>query len=131
MTRILVYRPFIPPPKAANHSLEEQISSQFPFPAVSICNDAAKSCAKFIEDQMYAGLSDIPYMIAGAHVSAAVLLAGIWALKAKEKTQAGVPSEDIKPPIAQTVDSLMGNALVLLRVLEHAAPRWMTASYYL
>jgi hypothetical protein len=129
MTRILIYRPFISPLKDGSGISEDPIS--YPFSAVSICHDAAKSCAKIIEDQMYGELSDTPCLIAGAHVSAAVLLAGVWALKAKEKAQRESPSEDIKPPIAQTVESMMSDISVFLRALEHTAPRWKTAAYCL
>jgi hypothetical protein len=60
-----------------------------------------------------------------------VLLAGIWALKAKEKAQLGSQSEDIKPPIAHTIESMMSLISVFLRALECVAPRWKTAAYFL
>lgn len=73
---------------------------------------------------MQHGLSNIPNMIAVAQISAAILLVNVWDLKAKAKLQKANGDEDIKPPLAQSIETLMNDINICVRALEWAAHRY-------
>jgi hypothetical protein len=126
LTRILVYRTFIPSPKADDSC--ETRHTDLPFPAASICVDSAKSLAEIADYQLKHGLTNSLCMFAAAHHGAALLLAHVWCLKHKERTQMEGQQDDIKPPLAHTIEDIMGHIAVFTRVLELAAPRWQMAA---
>jgi hypothetical protein len=130
MARILVHRPFLPSLKHRASALDNHAPHRVP-PAISICSDAATSCAKIVEDQMQGTWTDDPCLISAAHIGAAVLMAEVWVLKARERTHRGTRSADIKPAMAHTVQSMMSDVAHFVHVLEWAAPRWKTAAFYL
>ncbi|KAG7440028.1 uncharacterized protein BT62DRAFT_911669 [Guyanagaster necrorhizus] len=125
LTQMLIYRPFIPSPAACDGRPSNSTSS-FPFPALAICTNAAKSCAHIVEEQMLQGLWNIPNLISISHISCGVLLVGIWDLKAKERVQLASGIEDIKPPLVQALEPLMKDISIFLKALEWAAPRYET-----
>ncbi len=125
LTQMLIYRPFIPSPAACDGRPSNSTSS-FPFPALAICTNAAKSCAHIVEEQMLRGLWNIPNLIAISHISCGMLLVGVWDLKAKEKARLANGAEDIKPPLVQALEPLMKDIAIFLKALEWAAPRYET-----
>lgn len=72
---------------------------------------------------MRRGISNVPNLISVAHISAALLLINVWDLKGKEC--AGV--EDMKPPVAQSIDLLLDDINVFLDALEWAQHRFEVA----
>ncbi|KAK0460990.1 fungal-specific transcription factor domain-containing protein [Desarmillaria tabescens] len=125
LTQMLIYRPFIPSP-AAYDGRPSNSTSSFPFPALAICTNAAKSCAHIVEEQMLRGIWNIPNLISVSHISCGMLLVGIWDLKAKERAQLANGVEDIKPPLVQALEPLIKDISIFLKALEWAAPRYET-----
>ncbi|KAK0486088.1 fungal-specific transcription factor domain-containing protein [Armillaria novae-zelandiae] len=125
LTQMLIYRPFIPSPAACDGRPSNSTSS-FPFPALAICTNAAKSCAHIVEEQMLRGLWNVPNLIAISHISCGMLLVGVWDLKAKEKARLANGAEDIKPPLVQALEPLMKDIAIFLKALEWAAPYYET-----
>ncbi|PBK81933.1 hypothetical protein ARMGADRAFT_976134 [Armillaria gallica] len=125
LTQMLIYRPFIPSPAACDGRPSNSTSS-FPFPALAICTNAAKSCAHIVEEQMLRGLWNILNLISISHISCGMLLVGVWDLKAKEKARLANGAEDIKPPLVQALEPLMKDIAIFLKALEWAAPRYET-----
>lgn len=124
LTQMLIYRPFILAPvkhPAVSHG-SPQTCSSLSFRALNICTSAAKSCARIVEEQMQRGYSNVPNLIGVAPISAAILLVSIWGLKAKAQLEQ--VAEDIKPPIAHTIETLMADVSIFIRALEWALPRW-------
>ncbi|KAF8910393.1 fungal-specific transcription factor domain-containing protein [Mucidula mucida] len=115
LTQMLIYRPFIPAPMSNN--------STFPFPALSICTNAARSSARIIEEQLQRGLWNVPNLNAVSIVSASMLLVHVWDLKHKDRTERE-NGMDIDPPISCTVDPLLKDINIFIRALEWSSHRY-------
>jgi len=122
LTQILVYRQFLRPRMPATNLQPS------PFPALVLCSNAAKSCARIIETQMERKLSNVPNLIHVSNISAAILIMHLWDLKGKEKAQIVNPAEDIKPQYARPIQILKEEIALLIRALEWAAPRFPIVS---
>jgi hypothetical protein len=133
ITEMLIYRPFISSPLAPRSDVSplNQAPSHFPLPAMDICVEAARSCARIAEVQIQRGISLVPIMMHAAHVSAAMLLIRVWDLKAQEKIHQAQGLEDIKPPFIQRIEPLLADVGIFIRVLEWAEPRWRFISSFL
>jgi hypothetical protein len=135
LNQILIYRPFIPFPTISNDPSRPRVSPiaypDFPFPAQAICINAAKSCARIVEAQMKRGFSNVPNLIAVSHISAALLLTGVWDLKAKELAHQTDQLEDIKPQFIQKIQTLLDDVDVFIKALEYVELRWDNAHFCL
>ncbi|KAF9465075.1 fungal-specific transcription factor domain-containing protein [Collybia nuda] len=126
-TEMLIYRPFISllAPTFSDISPLDQAPSPDPtLPAMDICVEAARSCARIAEAQIQHGISLVPIMMHVAQISAATLLIRVWDLKSQEKDHQAHGLEDVKPPFIQRIDPLLTDIGIFIRVLEWAAPRW-------
>ena len=127
---MLIYRPLIimSPPSSSIMPHKPYPSPTFPDanPAILICTDAARSCARIVEVQLRDGVNNfyIPSVINIAYVCAGLLSYIIWNLKAQEKAQRCESSRDVKPPIAQSIEDHMADAHIFVRALEQARLRW-------
>jgi len=132
LTQILIHRPFIRPPShpLPNDGLQghAHTTDDTLCPALDVCTNAAKSCARIVEKQLQRGLSNIPNLISVAHICAAILLVNVWNLKAEEKAKS---AEDVKPPLAQTIEVLMNDVYIFMRALEGVGSRWESGTVYL
>ncbi|THU95658.1 hypothetical protein K435DRAFT_966309 [Dendrothele bispora CBS 962.96] len=117
LTQILVYRQFLQPSFAAANAQPS------PFPALVLCSNAAKSCARIIETQMERKSSDLPNLINVSNICAAILIVHLWDLKGKEKAQIVNLAEDIKPHFARPIQALKDDIALFIRALECAALR--------
>ena len=134
LTRMLIYRPLItmPPPSSSIIPHKPYPSELSPpmlpdaNPAILICTDAARSCARIVEVQLRYGLNNfyIPSVINIAYVCAGLLSYMIWNLKAQEKAQRSEYSRDVKPPIAQRIKDHMADVHIFMKALEQAKLRW-------
>jgi hypothetical protein len=95
-------------------------------PAILICTDAARSCARIVEVQLRDGLNNfhIPSVINTSYVCAGLLSYMIWNLKAQEKAQRSECSQDVKPPIAQRIEDHMADIHIFMKALEQAKLGW-------
>lgn len=134
--QMAIYRPFIPSPPisiATDHDAHDRITAEsaFPFPAMEICTEAARACARIVEVQMERGLSNVPNLTHVAYHSAGMLLISLWDLKAQEAAQKATGFEDVKPPLAHQMQSLLADISVFIRALEWAEPRWEVVTPFL
>lgn len=130
LTHIVIYRPFLP---GSLHSLSNAPPhANMPVPCIAICVNAAKSCAKILRAQIQRGISNIPTLICGSHMCAAILLMKYWDLKWQERRQLQSGGmEDVKPIFAVAMAELLEDVSFFIQVLEHLKPRWRNAEIYL
>lgn len=134
LTLMLIYRPLITmsPPSSSTMPHKPNPSELSPpmlldaNPAILICIDAARSCARVIEVQLRDGLNNfyIPSIINIAYVCAGLLSYMIWNLKAQEKAQRSECPRDVKPPIGQRIEDYIADAHIFMKALEQAKLRW-------
>jgi hypothetical protein len=127
LVRILVYRPLM---LLSPSSLPGEATSFTPSFAADLCLEAASSCAKMVKGQRPRGYFNVPGLVSAAHVCAAMILAHVWDLKAKQKAKMELV-EHAKPPPRMTIERLMGDVTVFIEALEWAAIRWENAAQYL
>ncbi|KAF6761218.1 fungal-specific transcription factor domain-containing protein [Ephemerocybe angulata] len=93
LTRLLIYRPFIPPPPLLPPSLREEgrapsSTPTIPFPALAICLSSARACTRILEHQLRKQSWDtchIPNFVNAAYVCAGLFLLALWDLKGQQK----------------------------------------------
>ena len=117
----IVLMPHKPYPSELSHSMLPDAN-----PAILICTDAARSCARIVEVQLRDGLNNfhIPSVINIAYVCAGLLSYLIWNLKAQEKAQRSECSRDVKPPVAQRIEDHLADVHIFMKALEQAKLRW-------
>jgi hypothetical protein len=130
LTHILIYRIFIPfsqilPPglRGLQEALISSKSSSLTGRALSICVNAAKACARIIEEQMGHGFSEVSLLISACNVCAAILIVHLWDLKAKEMAE-GSFTEDIKPVHTLAHESVKKDLDIFMNALEWAELRY-------
>ncbi|KAG2146394.1 fungal-specific transcription factor domain-containing protein [Suillus bovinus] len=129
LIHILIYRPFLP---GSLGSLSNAVPhANMPVPCIAICVNAGKSCAKILRAQIQRGISNIPTLICGSHMCAAILLMNFWDLKWQERNQLQSGMEDVKPTFAIAMAELLEDVSFFIQVLEHLKPRWRNADMYL
>lgn len=135
LIQILIYRPFISFTSISNDASRPRANPiaypSFPFPALSICISAAQSCARIVDAQMKRGYAYIPNLINTASICAAVLMADVWDLKAKERTELSLQLEDVKPRYVQTIEARLEDVAVFMKALEGTESTWGNAHMYL
>lgn len=115
-----MYRAFIPPVSTPSSTAPTTPHIRASFPALAYCINAARSSARIVETQFARGWTNIPTLVAVSQLSAAILTFGVWDCKAKQQQE----SEDVKPPVAHTIASLMDDIGIFIRALEWAESRW-------
>lgn len=130
LIHILIYRPFLP---GSLRSLSNSPPhANMPVPCIAVCINAGKSCAKILRSQIQQGISNIPTLICGSHMCAAILLMHFWDLKWQERKQLQSGGmEDVKPTLAVAMAELLEDVSFFIKVLEHVKPRWRNAEMYL
>ncbi|KAF8973212.1 fungal-specific transcription factor domain-containing protein [Flammula alnicola] len=135
LTQMLVYRPLIamspspPTPTESNfinHADSAPLIPALADPAIIICTEAARSCARIVEAELRHGIRKfyIPSIINVSYICAGLFLVHAWNLKVQEKEfrKRGIP--DIKPPLANRIEQGIMDAKIFLRALEEVKPRW-------
>lgn len=114
---LLVYRPFIPPPNAARVNGKPEITEEYPFPALAICVSAARAGVRILERQIARGASNIPNLIAVAHLCGATLLVDVW--ESKKQNQKANVSDSVR------------DVQICLKALSLCSDRWESAALFL
>ncbi|KAJ4498061.1 fungal-specific transcription factor domain-containing protein [Lentinula lateritia] len=138
---ILIYRTFIPfsqilPPgiRGVRIPRSSQKPSALSTPALPICVNAAKSCARIIQEQMLRGFSNVAFLITMCNVCTAVLIVHLWDLKAKEISERSIrisTTEDVKPQYALAIQSAKDDIEIFLNALEWAKPHYSSVAQIL
>jgi hypothetical protein len=89
---------------------------------MSVCVDSARILAEIINHQLEHDTDKVHLMAEAAHSGAALVIRYVWWLKAREKVQQE-ELQDIKPPLAQTIDEMMGHIAIFARALKVVAPK--------
>ena len=132
LIRMLIYRPFSRSTDSEpQHSPTDKDASSFPYPAMDICIEAARSCARIVDVLIEHRLSNIPILMHAAHLSATMLLVKVWNLKLKEKKLQAQGIEDFKPSFSQQIGSFLTDVNIFMHILEQAEPRWPFVSSFL
>ncbi|KAF8161144.1 fungal-specific transcription factor domain-containing protein [Crassisporium funariophilum] len=134
LTQMLIHRPLIasaasPPPTPAGNPYPSNFPppvSPLPNPAIVVCTNAARSCARIVEILLQRGTDffHVPNIINVAYVCAGSLLLSVWNMKGLEKDLRDRGLPDIKPPLAQVIEEQLADAKIFLRALELVRPRW-------
>ena len=97
---------------------------------MSACVDSARILAEIINHQLEHDTDKIHFLAEAAHSGAALVIRYVWWLKVREKKRQE-ESQDIKPPLAQTMDEMMDYLAIFTRALKVVAPRSETAAHLL
>ncbi|KAK7057146.1 Zn(2)-C6 fungal-type domain-containing protein [Favolaschia claudopus] len=128
LAEMLMYRAFIPPLASSSATVPPVPHIRASFPALAFCVKAARSATRVIDWQVARGWTNTPILVATAQLSAAMLTLGVWEAKTKQEQS---PAEDVKPPLAHTIMSLMGDIHICMRTLEMLEPRWENVTHLL
>ncbi|KAJ2931483.1 hypothetical protein H1R20_g5624, partial [Candolleomyces eurysporus] len=153
LTRLLIYRPFIPPPPLLPQSLRDPAHAVSPapiaFPSFAICLSSARDCTRTLEHQLRTQswhMVHIPAFVNAAYTCAGLLLLALWDLKGQQKTlakfqdagvvdieatrsTAGIDVEggDIRTVLLsfkEKMEELLADIHLLIEALEWVKPRW-------
>ncbi|KAL0956545.1 hypothetical protein HGRIS_002685 [Hohenbuehelia grisea] len=133
MTQILIYRPFLAaisssPPTSGSASPNRDS----PALALAICTQAARSCARILEDQMPKGVSSVQNLINASHICAASLSVKVWDIKKGEQGLSAVSTAPLQPGQPEpSIPELMSDINFFISALQWAESRWEIASYFL
>ena len=116
VTLLLSARDAQPAPPGLAHALT----------AHAVTVNAAKAMAQILIIIHKRTLSNIPLLLVGAEVAAAVLCVDHWIIKSRGGDNLA-PSSRPQPAAAQTITSHIQDVKSLLDALRWAAPRWETA----
>ncbi|KAJ7462376.1 hypothetical protein B0H11DRAFT_2312056 [Mycena galericulata] len=117
LVEMLIFRAYIPPVSTPHSPMPAPPHIRASFPALAYCINAARSSARIVEVQLARGWTNIPTLIALSQLSAAMLTLGLWDFKAKQQ-------QDVKPPVAHTIASLLDDFNLFIKALEWAESRW-------
>ncbi|KAJ3772120.1 fungal-specific transcription factor domain-containing protein [Lentinula raphanica] len=141
LTFILMYRTFIPFSQILPSGMRgiriprtPQKPSSLSVPALQICVNSAKSCARIIEEQLQRGFFNVSFLITISHVCTAILIVHLWDLKAKEfeeRSNRIFETEDLKPQYALAIQSAKEDIDIFLKALEWAKPRYPSVAQIL
>ena len=125
LNQILIYRPFIPSvkPDAATKTTASRVS--FPFPALPICLNAARTSIRILEAEKKAGLSNIPIIIRACQEAGGILITHVWRLKTRDRAHVaeGKPRRCSGPLIAE----LVADVQKVIDILDSVGDRWPLA----
>jgi len=125
LNQILIYRPFIPSVKSDAAAKPTSSRVRFPFPALSICLNAARTMIRILEAEMQAGFSNTPVIIRACQEAGGILITHIWRLKTHDRALAiqGMPRRYSGPLIAD----LVANVQKVVDILDGVCDRWPLA----
>lgn len=132
LIQIIIYRPFLPPSLHSVINITPHVN--MPVPCIAICVNASKCVSRILKAHIPRGYSNIPILIWGSHVCAAILLMNFWDLKWQERTQMRRDDsvfEGIKSPLGLAMTELLEGVSVFIEALEAVKPRWRSAEIYL
>lgn len=121
LNQILIYRPFIPSVKSETAAK----TVRFPFPALPICLNAARTAIRILEAEKKAGLSNIPVIIRACQEAGGILITHVWRLKTRDRALAaeGRPMRHSGPLIAD----LVADVQKVIDILDSVGDRWPLA----
>ena len=125
LNQILIYRPFIPSVKSDAAAKTASSRVRFPFPALPICLNAARTAIRIVEAEKRAGLSNVPIIIRACQESGGILITHIWRLKTRDRSLAaqGKPMRYSGP----LIEDLIADVQKVIAILDSVGDRWPLA----
>ena len=125
LNQILIYRPFIPSVKSGAAAETTHSRVRFPFPALPICLNAARTAIRILEAEKKTGFSNIPIIIRACQEAGGILITHVWRLKTRDRALAvkGIPRRYSGPLIAD----LVADVQKVIDILDEVCDRWPLA----
>ena len=125
LNQILIYRPFIPSVKSDTTTKTTSSRVRFPFPALPICLNAARTAIRILEAGQKTGFSNIPIIIRACQEAGGILITHVWRLKIRDRALAaeGIPRSYSGPLIAD----LVADVQKVIDILDSVCDRWPLA----
>ena len=125
LNQILIYRPFIPSVKSDAAAETAPSRVRFPFPALPICLNAARTAIRILEAEKTAGLSNVPIVIRACQEAGGILITHVWRLKTRDRALAakGKPRKYSGPLITD----LVADVQKVIDILDSVGDRWPLA----
>jgi hypothetical protein len=124
LNQILIYRPFIPSVKT-DASAKPTSRVRFPFPALPICLNAARTVIRILDAEKKSGFSNFPVIIRACQEAGGILITHVWRLKTRDRALAveGKHREGLGP----LVTDLVADVHKIIDTLDSVADRWPLA----
>lgn len=125
LNQILIYRPFIPSMKSDAAAKTTPPRVRFPFPALPICLNAARTMVRILNTGKQAEFSNIPIVIRACQEAGGILITHVWRLKTRDRALAvqGIPRRYSGPLIADMVADVQK----IIDILDGVCDRWPLA----
>lgn len=125
LNQILIYRPFIPSVKSDAAMKTTRSRVRFPFPALPICLNAARTVVRILEAEKKAGFGNVPVIIRACQEAGGILITHVWRLKTRDRALAvkGIPRRYSGPLIAD----LVADVQKVINILDGVCDRWPLA----
>ena len=124
LNQILIYRPFIPSVRSdASSKLTSRV--RFPFPALPICLNAARTVIRILDAEKKSGFSNFPVIIRACQEAGGILITHVWRLKTRDRALAAEgKSREILGP---SITDLVADVHKIIDTLDSMADRWPLA----
>ena len=124
LNQILIYRPFISSLKS-DAAAKPTSRVRFPFPALPICLNAARTVIRILYAEKKSGFSNIPVIIRACQEAGGILITHVWRLKTRDRALGveGKYGECSGPLIAD----LVADVHKVIDTLDNVADRWPLA----
>ncbi|KAF9793223.1 hypothetical protein BJ322DRAFT_1154669, partial [Thelephora terrestris] len=125
LNQILIYRPFIPSVRSDAPAKTSSSRVRFPFPALQICLNSARTTVRILEAGRKMGFSNIPIIIRACQEAGGILITHIWRLKTRDRVLAteGIPRSFSGPLVVD----LVADVHKIINILDGVADRWPLA----
>lgn len=125
LNQILIYRPFIPSVRSDAAGKTSSSRVRFPFPALQICLNAARTAVRILAAEKKVGFSNIPIIIRACQEAGGILITHVWRLKTRDRALAveGVPRRFSGP----LIEDLVVDVHKVIYILDGVADRWPLA----
>ena len=125
LNQILIYRPFIPSVKSDTAAKTATSRVRFPFPALPICLNAARTAIRILEAEKKAGLSNIPIIIRACQEAGGILITHVWRLKTRDR--ALMAEEKPQRYSGPLIADLVADVQKVIDILDSVGDRWPLA----
>lgn len=124
LNQILIYRPFIPSIKS-DAAAKPTSRLRFPFPALPICLNAARTVIRILDAEKKSGFTNYPIIIRACQEAGGILITHVWRLKTRDRALAveGIPRKCSEPLVAD----LVADIHKIIDTLDDLADRWPLA----
>ena len=125
LNQILIYRPFIPSVKSDVGPKSTSPRTKFPFPALPICLNAARTAIRILETETKLGFGNIPVIIRACQEAGGILITHVWRLKTRDRVLA--VGGNFRGYTGPLIADLVTDVHKVIDILDFVADRWPLA----